>query len=93
MASWPRAVCSNEGERGKYCQWNCPKQGDYYLHMTTSKLSQSHKKSYLLVAHAADGPPDHASRALEVEGPAVRVGVVAKLAEVRVLDLVADELL
>ena len=46
----------------------------------------------LLMAHAADGTPDHASGALEMEWATARVGVVANLAEVRVLDLVTDEL-
>ena len=47
----------------------------------------SAKKTY----HTTDGAPDHASRALEMEWATAGVGVVAELAEVGVLDLVADK--
>ena len=41
--------------------------------------------------HATDGAPDHAGWAFEMKWPSGGIGVVAELAEIGVLDLVADK--
>lgn len=45
----------------------------------------------LLMTHATDGAPDHAGWAFEMKWPSGGIGVVAELAEIGVLDLLADK--